>query len=606
MAEATERRVRAARGILSGGGESNDPNETPAPHTVPYTPLGIHDGQLCTLTRRGHFLMIAQHQLQGPNALTTVFEGDHAALCQLYPKFAQRKDGRWVAVPGTYNLRHACADFARRCAGQGAFDPARQIRGPGAWSIRDKNGARAVVLHAGDALFREGGRKHACGQIDGLAYPIASARPSRPAPDRVTPGTSLAAWYVEQFGRWSWRHQSLEPILLFGWLCAALIGGTLSRPPALGIAGRGSWGKHALLEWLESAMGDWLTVATEADPQFIRVLQGFEARALMVATPGPPGPPVWRGWPYGRRVLPLIPARGARIAADNVARVLRWRGDHGYLDLRLASVPGGDLASLPDSEACARRLPLLLRRMLDQAVRLHAEAIPAWLALIRERDTVETETARTLATLLAASWVARFDEPPTAADCDALDPALDELLLAEYADHLDDWQKMLSAVFDLMIRPRNVTLRALAAIGAGWGDAEEADMVEESSYRRPEERAITIARNDPAAKHTRHLLGSFGITIVGTVPGYRQIGVAAQATARDEMLAQQTAYQRLRDQGIGIIAALRQAPRAEDGGPRHFPGLGARRCVLLPLDLVLGELISENSPDSATSWRATE
>jgi hypothetical protein len=142
-------------------------------------------------------------------------------------------------------------------AQKGVWDPRTKVRGAGAWKA--KNGA--LILHCGDRVFQypiDGGKPsiHSPGFVGDHVYPGASSVP-RPSEEREgCTRESGAAWRLYGILKtWNWARPDLDPLLMLGWICAAMIGGSLKFRPMIWISGEFGTGKSSLQDLIKWLMG---------------------------------------------------------------------------------------------------------------------------------------------------------------------------------------------------------------------------------------------------------------------------------------------------------------------------------------------------------------
>jgi hypothetical protein len=223
---------------------------------------------------------------------------------------------------------------------------------------------------------------------------------------------------------------------------------------------------------------------------------------------------------------------------------------------------------------------------------------------MRELDGVETATALTVGSLLAASWVLRSDQAPTGHDFEALNPELDLMLLAEHEEREPAYLQLCHSLFDVPLEPRDETARYLIAVAAGCFYARK------EGERWIEEQAIRHARSgDPVVERARETLGMYGLRVCHDEkngPGYRQVAVATSTPARERLL-ERTGFARLAAQGVTVKNTLSQAPSAvAHGSTVRFAGIGPRHCILRPLDFVVGVAFGDDPEGVAEAWRRAD
>ena len=163
-------------------------------------------------------------------------------------------------------------------ATNGPWSPFEKVRGRGAWL----GGAGELVLHCGDVLYIiEGGGDR--GRPDRDSGPSSAANPAPAAPiwREAGPGLFERKIYPTEggtlrpnrepqpagpkgpgdrllrlFATWHWRRAELDPYLLLGWCCAAMMGGALDWRPLAWVTGGFGTGKSTLQDALKWLFGD--------------------------------------------------------------------------------------------------------------------------------------------------------------------------------------------------------------------------------------------------------------------------------------------------------------------------------------------------------------
>jgi hypothetical protein len=184
--------------------------------------------------------------------IESLFQLHHHWLEKHWPRFA--KSGK---VDGP-NYNQAAQELFAACARRGVWSALDRIRGAGAWS--DDDGA--LILHCGDQVLiidRDGReRAEAPGLIGDCVYPAAAPLP-RPAAG-VAAGAA-AAELLALLRTWAWRRPDLDPVLLLGWIGAALLGGATKWRPHAWLTGGSGTGKSTLKDRVLGPVFDGGSVA---------------------------------------------------------------------------------------------------------------------------------------------------------------------------------------------------------------------------------------------------------------------------------------------------------------------------------------------------------
>ncbi len=224
----------------------------PLPDNFPVQPLGV-SGSDC------HYLdAVGQYQVLGPREHSRNHLVNLTAPAEkvLYDHWGRHdREGQ---VNGIHADRAAEA-FMAACKIKGPFDPAERVRGRGAW----RGGKGELILHCGDAVYI-GGRWLKPGAHEGFVYPGAAPSP-RPAEDWQPGGPKgPAEKLLGLLKTWSWSRPDLDPHLLLGWSCAAMLGGALVWRPMVWVTGDRGTGKSTMHRAIQLVMGGSILTVSDA------------------------------------------------------------------------------------------------------------------------------------------------------------------------------------------------------------------------------------------------------------------------------------------------------------------------------------------------------
>lgn len=172
------------------------------------------------------------------------------------PNYLQWAWPRWgkTGINGL-EVDDACMSLIKAAAMRGLFNPVDRVRGRGAWR-RAETGE--LLWHSGEAIWRISKNKLEAsrpGEVDGVFYP---RRPPilEPWRESVPTDDSPAHDLLKAFRCWRWERPTLDPVLLLGWICSALIGGALPWRPTCFITGDYGQGKSTLHALVKDVLGD--------------------------------------------------------------------------------------------------------------------------------------------------------------------------------------------------------------------------------------------------------------------------------------------------------------------------------------------------------------
>lgn len=574
--------VRRLRTVLRDAGETGKKPRF-LPDDCPVVPLGTKRrtfyylnalGELDELTARDHSKL----------NLIALFSPKADFLVKWHPRL--NKDGE---ATGDFAAEKAAKDLIHANSHVGVWSPDQKVHGRGAWLGRDGD----LILHLGNALMVRG-RLEPCGLRDEIVYPVMRARPY-PAEDPEPGGSDgVAAELRSMLATWSWRRPKLDPLLLLGWIAAAMVGGALGWRPAVWLTGDKGTGKSTLQDLVKFLFVDGEGVYSLADATEAAVRQCMKFDTLPLALDEA------EAEEDNHRILGLI--KLARIAASG-GTIMRGGQDHESAEftvrfatlyssinvppmqaqdrsriafLHLGRLEGGRAIKL-DRTALASMGRRLLRRMVDRWEALtqgEAPILAQWQAELMARG-FDHRGAAQFGTMLACADVVLHDHPP---DGETLRAVVDRLVAAtddDRADELADWQRCLGHLTSSVASHKwsngeQRTIGTLIAIAAG----------------RP-----VLADDQVATKLDRELadqeLNTYGVKI------WPDIGGEDVAIANDHRglqgLFERTHWTGRSGSSGGWRQAMLRVPGARPSqGAVRFRG-PQTRAVLVPLRHVLNE-----------------
>lgn len=149
-------------------------------------------------------------------------------------------------------------DLMATCSMNGIWDPAKKVRGPGAWL--DENDK--IVLHGGSQIYKDN-QTIRPGVIGSFVYPNDDER-QRPSDNPA--GNDAVAPLLELIKTWNWDRPELDPYLLIGWIAAAMIGGALKWRPLLWVTGDKGTGKSTLQDVVSAVFNGALLSVSDPTP----------------------------------------------------------------------------------------------------------------------------------------------------------------------------------------------------------------------------------------------------------------------------------------------------------------------------------------------------
>lgn len=229
-----------------GAAQIDEPELPLLPAGCPVQPLGKLGQVHYFLDERGQLIGLTPEKVN-KNHIRSLF-GRRSELCdQFWPRLSDKLDRDGNPVITGWKPEIAGDMLMRACAWEGIFDPQGKVRGRGAHRGSDGE----LVLHRGDKIYFAGSSNDGWqdpGLIGGFVYPTAPGLP-RPDPDDVT--SAPAEGLLAMLRTWQWARPLIDPMLLLGWIGAAMVGGALTWRPHAWVTGSSATGKSSLHELLD-------------------------------------------------------------------------------------------------------------------------------------------------------------------------------------------------------------------------------------------------------------------------------------------------------------------------------------------------------------------
>lgn len=380
------------------------------PDGCPVIPVGTEDGIFYFITALGELRGLSPDKVSN-NHIKAMFAPDIRFLYEV-ERWQQRKlvvkkgpDGKpltddegnqvteWI-VTGI-KTQQVTEDLLDACAAKGVWNAEERVRGRGAW--KDERGG--LILHCGNKVLI-GGRWVDPGLIEGLVYPTQPAIP-RPIAGRGA-GASAVALAPELAGAliargevigewsppadlllgllrtWNWARPDLDPMLLLGWIGAALVGGALDYRPLAWITGDAASGKTSLQKLMAWLFDGGMVQSPEASEAGVRQRLGQQSLPVGLDEAEASGD--------NRKIKALITL--ARLAATSQGNLLRGGQDHKSVQFRADSCFLFSSILIPPLDAADRsriallelgELPPGSRSPISDRHRPEINAIGAWL-----------------------------------------------------------------------------------------------------------------------------------------------------------------------------------------------------------------------------------
>lgn len=429
------------------------------PPTCPVVPLGRTKGTSHLLDAMGDLAELKDSS-SGKGPIGGLFAGRSRFLEWAWPR---RGKGTKAMPKGPVvgweadNARQALMDA---CAYEGAYDPDR-MHGRGAWL----DDAGKLAYHAGNRVFI-GGRWQAPGRHGGWVYPT---RPAMAAPwPTVVEGGSHGPFdeMLEVFQTWTWRRKVIDPYLLAGWVCMAMMSGALSWRAMVFITAEKGSGKSTLLEVLRILFGRGMLKTGNTTGAYLYQRLGHDCVPVIIdeleAQPD-------NGSQSAQKVIELIrmASSGDKIgrgSSDGIAKEFECRSAFVCTSINIPAMRGQDQSRFAflnlDRFAEAKANPAipwermgevgrqLLRRMIDGFPRW-AETLLMFKQALIDIGGHDARGAEQFGALMAAAHIASSDEAPSAQDLARWATLLRAPDLSETAYKTDDWRECLNQLCDV-------------------------------------------------------------------------------------------------------------------------------------------------------------
>lgn len=460
-------------GAMMINGEHCDPGEwrglyadrwTGLPLNCPVVPLGRTQGPNGGVS---HFLNamgdIAElkDSSSGKGPIRGVFAGRSSYLEWMAPRYSKPTKANPKGNVVGWEADDVAQLLVDACAWAGPYDP-DLMHGRGAWRGHDG----ALTYHAGDRVFVNGEWKKP-GRHDGWIFPT---RPPIAAPwTRSVPDGRHGPFeqMIEVFQTWNWRRKDIDPHLLAGWVCMAMIAGALDWRAMVFITAEKGSGKSTLLNLLKVLFGRGLLKTGNTTGAYLYQKLGHDCIPVVIdeleAKPAnDPASP--------QKVIELIRMASSgdkvgRGSSDGVAKEFECRSAFVVASINIPAMRGQDqsrfailnLDKFAEAEADPK-IPWdlmgdvgrqLMRRMLDGFPRYGRTLLAFKEALIRQGGH-DARGAEQFGALLAAAHIAEFDADPTAAQLGEWAGRIRAQDMSETASATDDWRECLYHLTDLI------------------------------------------------------------------------------------------------------------------------------------------------------------
>lgn len=391
------------------------------PADCPVVPLG-KDGETHNYIGAERRLVRLAPRDHSRNGLVSLFGGSDY-LQRIWPAFTPLGSLRGFKPDAVTDA------LMKACSKRGSWSPADRVRGPGA----HLGAGGKLILHCGDGLLIDG-QWHEPGLIDGYLYPAGNIGP-RPKPGIAGGGDGGPGdWILSKLETWNWKRPKVDALLMFGWLCAGVLGGALSWRPLVWVSGPRGTGKSTLQGFIRSVItcGMQEGIVSISDATAAGIWQ------KLVHCTYPVGVDEIEATADNRKVQAVVAlARQAasggvilRGGAEHQGREFTVRSCFLFSSILIPPLLGQDLSRLailelrplkegPQmviDEATAGQVGRALRARLVQQWARFGRVYQTFRGALIEHGKHDARGADQFGTLLAAAWVALWDQDPGAED----------------------------------------------------------------------------------------------------------------------------------------------------------------------------------------------
>ncbi|MGL4397628.1 MAG: hypothetical protein ACRCS9_13895 [Hyphomicrobium sp.] len=245
------------------------PNRLGLPDDCPVVPLGVDGDTFYFLDTIGQLREVDNGKF-GKIPVMSLFMGRKNYLPWAWPRY--NKEGK---ITGFAN-DEAVADLMTACAAKGPWTPADRVRGRGAWLGAKED----LIYHAGTSV-RLYGKTHPTGEFGRFVYP---KRPVslEPWPTAIDEEGNPAKLLLPLLRRWNWVRPEIDPVLLLGWIGAAMIGGALKWRPMVYMTGDRGTGKSTLQGIIKKLFGDGIISTANTTAAGIYQLVGQDSLPVAI------------------------------------------------------------------------------------------------------------------------------------------------------------------------------------------------------------------------------------------------------------------------------------------------------------------------------------
>lgn len=243
------------------------------PPGCPVKPLG-REGQVLHVVDAIGQLQSLKPSAFGQAEIQALFHHRQNFLYWAWPRFSQKGFVDAFRAEKVRETFYFAAGFLP------LFSAGEHVRGRGAWIDKGQ-----LVYHSGDGLHFPGRAKGPLEEVKpGLHgrnfYELLPAVPP-PWPAPIGVKENPAREILMGLRAWNWERPEIDPVLMLGWIGAAMLSGALEWRPNVYVTGDRATGKSSMLNFVKDVLDDGLVKS--ADASAAGITQKMRHDALPVA-----------------------------------------------------------------------------------------------------------------------------------------------------------------------------------------------------------------------------------------------------------------------------------------------------------------------------------
>jgi hypothetical protein len=350
------------------------PDADGLPPDCPVKPLGVDGRVFYMVDAMGQLFAVGgDHGAFGQEAIRAAFAGRIDYLYWAFPQWSAAGDVNGIKANWVQDVMFDA------CARRGLWTPADRVRGRGAWAEGPAEASR-LIYHCGDHLWSDG-KTAETGARASYFYPRAVPLPG-PWPEAIDDAMNPVGELVDMFRQWDWSRPHIDPLIMTGWVMAAVVAGALPWRPSIWVVSDAGAGKSTLQMMVREVLDQLVLIAENTTAAGIYQTLKNDARPVSLdETEYDPD--------QGRRIQDLVSL--ARIAAsggtmrrggsDHAATQFTARSVFFFSSINLPPLPPQDLSRM----AVLRLKPLEAGRAPVKAPRMMETILPRLMRRLADR-----------------------------------------------------------------------------------------------------------------------------------------------------------------------------------------------------------------------------